>query len=78
MLIAKLRVLLPDRLDALLHDGVFFFAAHLFFLHEKSIVGDAQLFDQVRHFLLLAPIKNGLLTTLICFRLVFALKSSLA
>lgn len=77
MLVAKFRVLLSDGVDALLHNSMLLLATHLFLFHEQSIVRDAQLFDQIRHLLLLAPIQDGLLAC-ICFRLILILERTLA
>ena len=76
MLVTKFRVLLSDGVDALLHNSMLLLTAHLLLLHEQSIVRDAQLFDQIRHLLLLTPIQDRLLAG-ICLRLILALECTL-
>ena len=61
MFVAKLRVLLTNRVYAFLHNSVFLFSSQLFFLHQEPVVWYTELLDQIRHSLLLASIQNGLL-----------------
>ena len=62
MFVAKLRVLLTNRVYAFLHNSVFLFSSQLFFLHQEPVVWYTELLDQIRHSLLLASIQDGLLT----------------
>ena len=45
VLVAQLRVLLPNGVDALLDDLVFLFVRDFFLLHQESVVRDSQFLD---------------------------------
>ena len=61
MFVAKLRVLLTNRVYAFLHNSVFLFSSQLFFLHQEPVVWYTELLDQIRHSLFLTTIEHRLL-----------------